>query len=218
MRQLLANEFITDEVKIVQQQNEFQGTNHDKGEHERKCALTKKGSRWWVEFGGVGAWGNNLSGFAYLSIILPCPGHEFQATEFYRTTRKGKSEELSEGELLLTDMKSLRHVKQRLTEIDEGIKEAGAIGSIECLDRLSDEKERLNRYISDVSYRNHIKKAKSQRTLAKNAVGMAMKRLCKHLESIGHNKLSKHLHNSIRFYSAALVYAPEEATKWQITR
>jgi tetratricopeptide (TPR) repeat protein len=183
--------------------------------------LSCEGDYWLVVFGGSAARVRDSKGLRYLARLLAAPGRELTALELVALERSAPEGEVPShtdsdaGPLL--DVRAKDAYRRRLTEIEEDLAEAHALGDIARLQQASAEREFLARELSRaVGLGGRERRAGSASERARSAVTRAMRQALARIRE-HHPALAEHLDRTIRT-GTQCVYLPDTRlpTTWKV--
>ncbi len=165
----------------------------------------------------------DLVGLRYIAVLLANPRIPNDCIELVRkanpdTSADGPTEDgltISKETFIrrFLDKKAIRHLKRRLSDLDDEIEEATQRGeSIEKIEELSQEKTKILKYLRDHQYGYPALTPGAKK--AANSVTKAMKEAIKKIRKED-ALLAAHLTNSLKF-GLKPVYMPERDLAWKV--
>lgn len=176
---------------------------------KERFVFRRQGRIWNVEYEGVSATIDHSAGMAYLRYLLQNQGRDVLAVSVRGAGagRRGAPVLGSGGEI--TDRRTVRVAKKRITDIDAELPEVG----LERAEELRDERAQLESYLSaGVNLHGRVRQAGGQGEHDRQAVSVAIHRALAHLEE-RHAALAQHLRNSLKI-GGMLSYKPERPVCW----
>lgn len=168
--------------------------------------LRRESDYWLVDFDGRTVHLRDLIGLRYLARLLAAPGHDFHVLDLAASDRGEPARRAEPGMTFrvpgdagaLLDGQAKAAYRRRLTEIEEDLEEARALGDIDRAAQAASEREFLIRELSravGLGGRDRTAGSAAERARASvtQAIRLAMARIQEH-----HPQLGEHLDRAIR--------------------